>query len=64
MSTNQKSLSEERMRELLKPLQTDKMEYLHQYERLSEFSRRLRSLESLYAEVYSKIATLEKQLKI
>ena len=61
MSAN--GLSEERIRELLEPLQADApIEYIHQYKVIAEFNRRLKSLDVLYAEVSSKVALLEQEL--
>ncbi len=56
-------LSDAWIRELLKPLQNEEIEYQHQYKMLSEFQRRLQSVESLYSEVYSKMTLLEQQLR-
>lgn len=56
------NFSEEWIRDMLKPLQSDSSEYHHQYKMLSEFQRRLLSLESVYREIHAKVTALEKEL--
>lgn len=58
------SLSEERIRELLKPLQQEEnsVDYLHQYKAIKEFSWRLHSLESSFAAIYTQISHLEQEM--
>jgi len=56
-------LTEERIREVLKPLEeASRADYLHQYQKLSDFNHRLQNIETLYAEVYTQIAALEQQI--
>lgn len=65
MSVDHAFLSEEHKHELLKPLLEDgnlDIEYRHQHKMLTEFSKRLQSLETLYAQVYSRMTQLEKEL--
>lgn len=50
--------------EILKPLkqETTSIEYICQYKAIAEFNKRYRSLEALYADIYSKIARLDKEI--
>jgi hypothetical protein len=50
--------------EILKPLQQEitSLEYRCQYKAIAEFNERLRFLETSYADLYSKITSLEKEL--
>ena len=60
------SLSEESIHEILKPLQEESanIEYLCQQKTINEFNQRLRYLESLYADVYAKVAALENEIAL
>lgn len=51
------------MQELLKPIQDSRIDYLNQYQKLSDFSQRLNNLENLFAEIYTQILALERQIK-
>ena len=52
---------DERIQHLLKPLQNvnASVEYLNQYKAMKAFHQRLHDLETLFADVYSKISKLE-----
>lgn len=52
------------MQELLKPIQNSRTDYHLQYQKLSDFSNRMNKLESLYAEIYTQILALERQINI
>lgn len=58
------SLSEESIREILKPLQQENasIEYICQQKAINEFNQRLRFLETLYADVFAKVAALENEI--
>ncbi len=56
-------LTENNIRQLLQPLQHEKAsDYTRHYKAMMEFAQRLRSLETLYADVYSKVSLLEKEI--
>jgi|EndMetStandDraft_7_1072992.scaffolds.fasta_scaffold1463268_1 septal ring factor EnvC (AmiA/AmiB activator) len=50
--------------EILKPLHQENMsvDYRNQYKAILEFSKRLQSLESQFADLYSKISKLEQEI--
>lgn len=57
-------LSEDYIHELLKPLQQENVsaDYRNQYRAIMGFNQRLRSLEVLFADLYSKVSLLEKEI--
>jgi hypothetical protein len=56
-------LTENNIRQLLQPLQHEKAsDYARHYKAMMEFAQRLRSLETLYADVYSKVSLLEEEI--
>lgn len=63
-ATSFNPLSSEHVHELLKPLQLENMsvDYRNQYKAIMEFTARLRALESQFADLYSKISKLEKEI--
>lgn len=54
----------ERLLEVLKPLQQENApaEYLYQMKALVEWDRRLRTLESLYSDINTRVENLKKEI--
>lgn len=58
-----RSFSEERVRGLPNlPEQCAFFDSTHQHSAVNEFTQRLRSLESVYTDVYSRVSALEKEI--
>lgn len=57
-------LSEDYVHGLLKPLQQENLsaDYRNQYKAVMAFNHRLRALDTLFADLYSKVSTLEKEI--
>jgi hypothetical protein len=66
LSKSTESMNEAYICELLKPLQQQEsasIEYVCQYKAVVEFNKRLRLLEMLYADIYKKLAELDKEIQ-